>query len=134
MGGGRVGSRLTGTGVAEQGKGGGVLRLQPDVGIVLGMLAEMNLPPIETMGAQGARDFLTEFNKGRPAGRPVGEVGTGMLQGADGPLPYKLYRPATAGPHPIVVYFHGGGWVLGDELSDDPFLSLLHTSQPTRPY
>ena len=24
-------------------------------------------------------------------------------------------------PPPIVVYFHGGGWVLGDELSDDPF-------------
>ena len=118
---GMLGFRLTGPGVAEQCNDGEVVRLQPDVRLVLGMLAEMNLPPIETMGAQGARDFLTEFNKGRPAGRPVGEVGTGMLQGADGPLPYKLYRPATAGPHPIVVYFHGGGWVLGDELSDDPF-------------
>ena len=117
---GMLGFRLTGPGVAEQCNDGEVVRLQPDVRLVLGMLAEMNLPPIETMGAQGARDFLTEFNKGRPAGRPVGEVGTGMLQGADGPLPYKLYRPATAGPHPIVVYFHGG-WVLGDELSDDPF-------------
>jgi len=92
------------------------------VRLVLGMLAEMNLPPIESLGAQGARDFVNEFNKGRPAGRPVGEVGDGMLQGADGPLPYRLYRPATPGPHPIVVYFHGGGWVLGDELSDDPFL------------
>jgi len=57
----------------------------------------------------------------RPAGRPVGEVGTGTLMGADGPLPYRLYRPATPGPHPIVVYFHGGRLVLGDELSDDPF-------------
>src|SRR5438045_473783 len=25
------------------------------------------------------------------------------------------------GPHPIVVYFHGGGWLFGDEQSDDPF-------------
>ncbi|MCC8941869.1 alpha/beta hydrolase fold domain-containing protein, partial [Bradyrhizobium sp. Arg68] len=118
---GMLGFRLTGPGVAEQCNDGEIVRLQPDVRLVLNMLGEMNLPPLETMGAQGARDFLTEFNKGRPAGRPVGEVGSGMLQGADGPLPYKLYRPATPGPHPVVVYFHGGGWVLGDEMSDDPF-------------
>ena len=118
---GMLGFRLTGPDGAEQCNDGEVVRLQPDVRLVLGMLAEMNLPPIESLGAQGARDFVTAFNKGRPAGRPVGEVGAGVLQGADGPLPYRLYRPATPGPHPIVVYFHGGGWVLGDEQSDDPF-------------
>ena len=118
---GMLGFRLTGPNVAEQCNDGEVVRLQPDVRLVLGMLAEMNLPQIESLGAQGARDFVTEFNKGRPAGRPVGEVGSGALQGADGPLPYRLYRPATPGPHPIVVYFHGGGWVFGDEQSDDPF-------------
>jgi cation diffusion facilitator CzcD-associated flavoprotein CzcO/acetyl esterase/lipase len=118
---GMLGFKLTGPNVAEQCNDGEVVRLQPDVRLVLGMLAEMNLPQIEQLGSQGARDFLTEFNKGRPAGRPVGEVGSGALQGADGPLPYRLYRPATPGPHPIVVYFHGGGWVFGDEQSDDPF-------------
>ena len=118
---GMLGFKLSGPNVAEQCNDGEVVRLQPDVRLVLGMLAEMNLPQIEQLGAQGARDFLTEFNKGRPAGRPVGEVGSGALQGADGPLPYRLYRPATPGPHPIVVYFHGGGWVFGDEQSDDPF-------------
>jgi acetyl esterase/lipase len=45
-----------------------------------------------------------------------------VLPGADGDLPYRLYRPATPaeGPRPVVVYFHGGGWVLGDLNSDDP--------------
>jgi cation diffusion facilitator CzcD-associated flavoprotein CzcO/acetyl esterase/lipase len=118
---GMLGFRLSGPDVPEQCNDGKVVRLQPDVRLVLGMLAEMNLPPIESLGAQGSRDFVNEFNKGRPAGRPVGEVGSGMLQGADGPLPYRLYRPATPGPHPVVVYFHGGGWVFGDEQSDDPF-------------
>src|SRR6185437_14528554 len=73
--GGMLGFRLKGPNVAEQCNDGAVVRLQPDVRLVLGLLAQMNLPPIETMGAQGARDFLNEFNKGRPAGRPVGEVG-----------------------------------------------------------
>ena len=118
---GMLGFRLAGPGVAEQCNDGEIVRLQPDVRLVLNMLAEMNLPPIESMGAEGARAFVAEFNKARPAGRPVGETGEGVLQGADGPLPYRLYRPATPGPHRIVVYFHGGGWVLGDELSDDPF-------------
>src|SRR5262249_3823042 len=81
--------------VKEQCNDGEVVRLQPDVRMVLGMLAQMNLPPIESLGAQGARDFVNQFNKARPAGRPVGEVIDGTLQGADGPLPYRLYRPAT---------------------------------------
>lgn len=118
---GMLGFKLSGPNGLVQCNDGEIVRLQPDVRLVLNMLAEMNLPPIESMGAQGARDFVAQFNTARPPGRPVGEVKDGTLQGAEGPLPYRLYRPATPGPHPIVVYFHGGGWVLGDEQSDDPF-------------
>ncbi len=31
-----------------------------------------------------------------------------------GDIPVTAYRPAVAGPLPLVVYFHGGGFVLGD--------------------
>jgi acetyl esterase/lipase len=56
-----------------------------------------------------------------PPGPEVGELIDSVLPGADGSeLEYRLYRPATAGPHPIVAYFHGGGWVLGSATSDDP--------------
>ena len=51
----------------------------------------------------------------------MGEVVDGVLPGAEGELAYRLYRPATAGPHPVVAYFHGGGMVLGNLDSDDPF-------------
>ncbi|MBR0840443.1 alpha/beta hydrolase fold domain-containing protein [Bradyrhizobium liaoningense] len=118
---GMLGFRLTGPNGAVQCNDGEIVRLQPDVRLVLNALAQANMPPLESMGAEGARGFVTEFNKGRPPGRPVGEVIDGTLPGADGPLRYRLYRPASPGPHPIVVYFHGGGWVLGDETSDDPF-------------
>src|SRR5262245_48807107 len=118
---GMLGFRLAGPNVAEQCNDGEIVRLQPDVRLVLKKLEEMKLAPIESLGAQGARDFVAELNADRPAGRPVGDVADGTLPGTDGPLPYRLYRPATPGPHPIVVYFHGGGWVLGDQHSDDPF-------------
>jgi acetyl esterase/lipase len=51
----------------------------------------------------------------------VGEVVDGVLPGAAGGLGYRLYRPASAGLHPAIAYFHGGGWVLGGLDSDDPF-------------
>jgi cation diffusion facilitator CzcD-associated flavoprotein CzcO/acetyl esterase/lipase len=118
---GMLGFRLTGPNVAEQCNDEEVVRLQPDVRLVLKKLEEMKLAPIESLGAQGARDFVAELNADRPAGRPVGNVVDGTLPDIDCPLPYRLYRPATPGLHPIVVYFHGGGWVLGDQQTDDPF-------------
>jgi cation diffusion facilitator CzcD-associated flavoprotein CzcO/acetyl esterase/lipase len=118
---GMLGFKLTGPDGAAQCNDGEVVQLQPDVRLVLNFLASLNLPPIESMGAQGACAFVNEFNKGRPAGRPIGDIVDGTLPGADGPLPYRVYKPATPGPHPVVVYFHGGGWVLGDEQSDEPF-------------
>jgi acetyl esterase/lipase len=61
----------------------------------------------------------------RPPGPDVGEIVDGTLPGAVGDLAYRLYRPASDGPHPVVCYFHGGGWVLGSHDSDDPFCRYL---------
>ena len=102
-----------------------VRRLQPDVGMVLDMLAAMNLPTFNSMPAEQARAFLDQLNAARPPGPAVGEIVDGTLPGAAGPLAYRVYRPATPGPHPVVVYFHGGGWVLGAADSDDPLLRDL---------
>ncbi|MEO6079137.1 MAG: alpha/beta hydrolase [Steroidobacteraceae bacterium] len=37
------------------------------------------------------------------------------VDGADGPLPARVYVPSGPGPFPVIVYFHGGGWVLADK-------------------
>ena len=99
---------------------GVVRRLQPDAEMVLMEMAAMNLPLMESMSVSEARAFYTELSATRPPGPDVGEIVDGVLPGAEGPLAYRLYRPPTPGPHPIVVYFHGGGWVVGDVISDDP--------------
>ena len=99
---------------------GVIRRVQPDVAMVLQMMAAMGLPTFESMPASQARAFLSQLSAARPPGPTVGETVDGTLPGAAGPLNYRLYRPASAGPHPVVVYFHGGGWVLGSHDSDDP--------------
>jgi len=76
---------------------------------------------METLTPQAAREFMAASAAQSPPGPEVGEIVDGTLPGAAGDLHYRLYRPATEGPHPIVVYYHGGGWVLGHESSDDPY-------------
>jgi acetyl esterase/lipase len=105
----------------------GIVReLQPDVFIVLDMMSQMGLPSMESMTPNQAREFSTASGAARPSGPAVGEMVDGTLPSADGTeLEYRLYRPATKGPHPIVVYFHGGGWVIGSHVSDEPMVRDL---------
>ncbi len=116
---GDLGLRRSGP-AGEQCNDGVVRRLQPDVGMVLDMLAAMNLPTFNSMPAEHARAFLAQLNAARPPGPAVGEIRDGSWPGPAGALGYRLYRPATPGPHPVVLYFHGGGWVLGSHETDDP--------------
>ena len=102
-------------------KDGVIRRVQPDAAIVLELMQELGVPAFDTLSVADARALMVAVAAERPPGPPVGEVVDGELPGAAGPLGYRLYRPAGAGPHPIVAYFHGGGWVLGGRDSDDPF-------------
>jgi cation diffusion facilitator CzcD-associated flavoprotein CzcO/acetyl esterase/lipase len=122
---GYLGFTLAGAG-ATQTNDGVIRPLKPDVQAMLTMMAELQLPPLETMGVEGARQFMEASGAAMPPGPEVGQIVDGTLPGADGtPLEYRLYRPATGGPHPLVAYFHGGGWVLGSATSDDPLCRYL---------
>jgi cation diffusion facilitator CzcD-associated flavoprotein CzcO/acetyl esterase/lipase len=118
---GYLGFRLTGPGRAQC-HDGVVRRMQPDVALVLELLATLGLPPMDSLSAADARSLMAATAVNRPPGPEVGEVTDGVIPGAAGDLPYRLYRPAglPEGPLPLVVYFHGGGWVLGNLDSDDP--------------
>lgn len=100
---------------------GVIRRVQPDVAMVLDLVASLGLPPMETMSAADARAFSEAIAATMPPGPAVGEIADAVLPGPAGDLAYRIYRPPSAGPHPLIAYFHGGGWVLGSEQSDDPF-------------
>jgi len=65
---------------------------------------------------QASRDRLQLYH--RPS-EPVARVVDITVPGSDGDLPGRLYAPSQECGLAILVYFHGGGWVLGDlETSD----------------
>ena len=100
---------------------GVIRRIQPDVAIVLDLIASLGLPLMETMTAADARAYSDATAATMPPGPVVGEITDAVLPGPACDLGYRLYRPPSAGPHPIIAYFHGGGWVLGSQFADEPF-------------
>ncbi|BBX48948.1 lipase/esterase LipN [Mycobacterium cookii] len=46
------------------------------------------------------------------------------IPGPAGPIRTRHYHPATSAPAPLVVFYHGGGWVIGDLDTHDPLCRL----------
>ncbi|MBA3597539.1 MAG: alpha/beta hydrolase [Methylibium sp.] len=94
---------------------------------VLDTLAGMNGKPIETLSAEQARKQPTPADAAmavaKKEGKPVepGEAVPGVtsidrtIPGPAGALPVRVYTPKGNGPFPVIVYYHGGGWVIADK-------------------
>lgn len=52
----------------------------------------------------------------------VGSVRTAQVAVRGGEITVRIYQPATPGPHPIHVYYHGGGWMIGS--IEDAFVDI----------
>ncbi len=95
---------------------------------LLDFLGTLNLPRPETMTAPALRTMLSAGRATRPAGPSLKRVETVTVQGAAGPLAARLYASSTKADLGVIVYFHGGGWVLGDLDGDDPACRQLAQS------
>src|SRR5215469_14236904 len=77
-------------------------------------------PPIYTLSPADARSVLTRAQS-IPVGKPSAQVEDITLPvGPTGSVPIRIIRPVGATEVlPVVMYFHGGGWVLGDRDTHD---------------
>jgi acetyl esterase len=91
---------------------------------VLDQLAALGGKPIETLSAPEARKQPTPADavkqllgkQGKPTAPPPGAtLKHTAIPGAGGPMATNIYTPDGTGPFPVVVYFHGGGWVIADK-------------------
>ena len=102
----------------------GITPYQPsaDMSAVLSAQAELGAKPTEDLTPLQARmnpsiaDALAkvEQQRGMSTAPMPASVEDIQVQGAAGLLPARVYRPSAAasGPLPIILYFHGGGWVI----------------------
>ncbi len=90
--------------------------LDPDVVEGLALLEATGImQPWEGRTLEEVREItslITEFCA--PLGGPVAREEDRMIPGPAGELRVRVYVPEVDGPLPVIVYFHGGGWVLYD--------------------
>ncbi len=110
---------LTGLGVVQAAP----LKPDPQMKAVLDQLKALGGKPIEKLSAAEARkqpgppDAVKALLKKRGqsiAPQPVAKVEDRTVPGQGGAIPARVYTPDGAGPFPVVVYIHGGGWVIAN--------------------
>ncbi len=108
--------------------------LNPQVDAILTQMAENPAPPLTAMAPQEARHAYKELSAAtRMTDIPIGRVINGTFPGPAGDLAYRLYTPVAAvAVMPAMVFYHGGGWVIGDLETHDGLCRALANASGCR--
>jgi acetyl esterase len=100
--------------------------LEPIAQAFLNELAAKGGPPINQLSVQDARKGLRDAQSGAVAKLAVDADDRTISAGSKGSLSIRIVRPKDChGVLPVVMYFHGGGWVLGDKDTHDRLVREL---------
>lgn len=100
--------------------------LDPQVEALLNKWAAMGMQPRHTLPVAEVRtQAITSAATLAGEKEPVKQVEDREIPGPEGNIPIRIYTPEGDGPFPIVVYFHGGGWVLSSIETHDSICRTL---------
>ncbi len=114
-------------------------RLEPQAEAVVRQIAAWDAPPAHQLSTANARKLPSAAESARivqaangqpPAVEAVGRKRHIKIPGPGGELIARVYKPAGEGPFPVLVYFHGGGWVIANPgVYDSSARALTNASQ-----
>lgn len=89
--------------------------LHPQVDALLKNMAAAGGKAFHEMGVEECRQvFAGLLASLPPSGARIAGVSDRKIPGPAGEIAVRIYTPEGAGPFPVLSYFHGGGWVIGD--------------------
>jgi len=83
----------------------------------LAALGGIQLHDLPVAQAREAMEAMSAMRGGEP--EAVADISDRTIPGPGGEIPVRVYRPGRDGTRPVLVYFHGGGWVLGSLQTHD---------------
>src|SRR5947208_3374327 len=86
--------------------------LDPEAKMLLEQLTAV-VRPFDELSVDEARAAIATLSAAAGEGEAVARVENRALPGPLGEIPVRVYTPEGRAPFPLLVYFHGGGWVIG---------------------
>jgi acetyl esterase/lipase len=93
--------------------------LDPQVQRVIEAVDRLNLKPLEISTPEEARESIRARTEALGPFESVAAVADHRVPVKGGEITVRVYSPGGAGPHPALVFYHGGGWVIGDLYTHD---------------
>jgi acetyl esterase len=103
--------------------------LHPQTQALLDELAKAGAFDLTTLPPDAVREVYRQMSAARSE-VPVGAVADRTIPGPHGPIPIRVYTPGSASGAAI-VYYHGGGWVIGGIDTHDPTCRALANAAGT---
>ncbi len=102
------------------------MSIDPEAQALLDMMTTMGVPPLSSMLLHDARRMM-EMTGGFFGTTPeaVANVEDRVIPGPAGEIPLRIYTPQGSGPFPVLVFFHGGGFILCSVESHDELCRAL---------
>jgi acetyl esterase len=104
--------------------------LDPRARTLIDTLMGSGAPELDELPVEEARLAITGLFAAQAEPEAVGGIEDRTIPGPGGMIPIRIYRPTGHGPWPLLVFLHGGGWVIGDLDSHDAFCRRLTNAVP----
>jgi acetyl esterase len=104
--------------------------LDPQVSTLLDQMEAQAGPSINQMTPEDARTMMRTLGTLAKYPDERAPAHDRRIPGPAGEIPIRVYTPAASEPLPVVVFFHGGGWVIGDIETHDATCQQIATSVP----